>query len=94
MRSSWSMICPPRHGQESRVAANVGSFEFQRVDIRDARALESVVKTHAKADVVLHLAAQVAVTTSVTEPRHDFEVNALGTFNVLEACENTPKTPS
>jgi CDP-paratose 2-epimerase len=34
---------------------------------------------------VLHLAAQVAVTTSVTDPREDFEVNALGTFNVLEA---------
>jgi CDP-paratose 2-epimerase len=34
---------------------------------------------------VLHLAAQVAVTTSVTAPREDFEINALGTFNVLEA---------
>jgi CDP-paratose 2-epimerase len=36
-------------------------------------------------DAVLHLAAQVAVTTSVTDPRDDFENNALGTFNVLEA---------
>ncbi len=36
-------------------------------------------------DVALHLAAQVAVTTSVAEPREDFEINALGTFNVLEA---------
>ena len=36
-------------------------------------------------DVVFHLAAQVAVTSSVTDPRDDFEVNALGTFNVLEA---------
>jgi CDP-paratose 2-epimerase len=35
--------------------------------------------------VVLHLAAQVAVTTSVTDPRTDFEINALGTFNVCEA---------
>ena len=34
---------------------------------------------------VLHLAAQVAVTTSVSDPREDFEINALGTFNVLEA---------
>ena len=40
---------------------------------------------HRDADQVLHLAAQVAVTTSVTDPRSDFEVNALGTFNVLEA---------
>ena len=36
------------------------------------------------ADVVLHLAAQVAVTTSVVNPREDFEINALGTFNMLE----------
>ena len=34
---------------------------------------------------MFHLAAQVAVTTSVTNPREDFDVNALGTFNVLEA---------
>ena len=34
---------------------------------------------------MLHLAAQVAVTTSVTDPRADFDINALGTFNVLEA---------
>ncbi len=38
-----------------------------------------------KADTVIHEAAQVAVTTSVRDPRSDFEINALGTFNVLEA---------
>ena len=36
-------------------------------------------------DAVLHLAAQVAVTTSVADPRTDFAVNAFGTFNVLDA---------
>jgi CDP-paratose 2-epimerase len=36
-------------------------------------------------DLCLHLAAQVAVTTSVTDPRTDFMINALGTFNLLEA---------
>ena len=35
--------------------------------------------------MLLHLAAQVAVTTSYTNPREDFEINALGTFNVMEA---------
>jgi len=35
--------------------------------------------------MVLHLAAQVAVTTSYTNPREDFEINALGSFNVMEA---------
>ena len=55
-------------------------------DIRnDMAALRSEV---ARASAVYHLAAQVAVTTSVGDPRTDFEVNALGTFNVLEGrCE-------
>jgi CDP-paratose 2-epimerase len=55
------------------------------VDIRDAAALDAAVARHRDAEVVLHLAAQVAVTTSVEAPRHDFEVNALGTFNLLES---------
>lgn len=57
---------------------------FERVDIRDAAAVARVMREQ-KPDVVLHLAAQVAVTTSVDNPREDFEINALGTFNVLEA---------
>ncbi|HUM68498.1 MAG TPA: GDP-mannose 4,6-dehydratase, partial [Chloroflexota bacterium] len=39
-------------------------------------------------DAVMHLASQVAVTTSVQNPREDFEINALGTFNVLEAVRH------
>ncbi|MDQ3697749.1 MAG: GDP-mannose 4,6-dehydratase [Gemmatimonadota bacterium] len=46
-----------------------------------------------RADVVLHLAAQVAVTTSVKDPREDFEINALGTFNVLEAARLAASRP-
>lgn len=59
-------------------------IQFERADIREAAAAERVVKA-VQPDVVLHLAAQVAVTTSVTNPREDFEINALGTFNMLEA---------
>jgi CDP-paratose 2-epimerase len=62
-----------------------GDVDFVKADIRDAGAMNDVIGRHADADCVLHLAAQVAVTTSVADPRHDFEVNALGTFNVLEA---------
>src|SRR5262249_42365670 len=52
-------------------------------DIRtDLQVLERQV---AQADVVYHLAGQVAVTTSIADPRGDFEANALGTINVLEA---------
>src|SRR5688572_19214499 len=50
-------------------------------DIRtDTKKLTQLVK---KVDLVLHLAGQVAVTSSVLNPREDFEINALGTFNVL-----------
>ncbi len=46
-----------------------------------------------KNGVVFHLAAQVAVTTSVNNPREDFEINALGTFNVLEAVRLSKNKP-
>jgi len=45
-------------------------------------------------DSVLHLAAQVAVTTSVVDPRNDFLQNALGTFNVLEAIRLSESKPA
>jgi CDP-paratose 2-epimerase len=62
-----------------------GSLEFVKLDVRDGAELARLFRQHRDADRVLHLAAQVAVTTSVTAPREDFEINALGTFNVLEA---------
>lgn len=54
----------------------------------DVRNFEELCEAIAGSDVVLHLASQVAVTTSVLEPRKDFEINALGTFNALEAVRN------
>lgn len=54
----------------------------------DIRSYEQLAEAISGADVVLHLAGQVAVTTSVVNPREDFEINALGTFNVLEAVRN------
>jgi CDP-paratose 2-epimerase len=47
-----------------------------------------------KVDFVFHLAGQVAVTTSVYNPREDFEINALGTFNVLEAIRISKRRPT
>ena len=61
-----------------------GSLELIQLDIRNGDELARVFREHRDADQVLHLAGQVAVTTSVVEPREDFEVNALGTFNLLE----------
>ena len=61
-----------------------GQFEFVRGDICDAALVGRVVR-EGRFDAVLHLAGQVAVTTSVVNPRRDFEINALGTLNLLEA---------
>jgi CDP-paratose 2-epimerase len=66
-------------------------FSIVRGDIRhDTELLKKEIDTH---DVVIHLAAQVAVTTSVTDPRSDFEINLLGTFNVLEAIRESKNKP-
>lgn len=62
-----------------------GRFTFEQADIRDADAMTRIFGANRDAGLVLHLAGQVAVTISVTDPRYDFDVNALGTFNVLEA---------
>src|SRR3984957_2310462 len=61
-----------------------GQLTFLKVDIRRAHETQQVFQDHRDAGLVLHLAGQVAVTTSVVDPRTDFEINALGTLNVLE----------
>jgi len=60
------------------------SFTFIKGDIREYSHLKKTFQDHPDIDVCFHLAAQVAVTTSLTDPRLDFEINALGTFNVIE----------
>ena len=82
-----------RRGADKNLAwlQTQGKFAFHKFDIRDASGIDAVFREHRRAAAVIHLAAQVAVTTSVTHPRHDFEVNAGGTFNVLEAARaHTP----
>jgi CDP-paratose 2-epimerase len=60
------------------------TIAFEEADVRDVLCLEGVLERH-QPDVVVHLAGQVAVTTSLANPREDFEINALGTLNLLEA---------
>lgn len=55
--------------------------------------LKSMGELVSQVDVVLHLAAQTAVTTSFEDPRKDFETNALGTFNILEAIRESKNNP-
>jgi CDP-paratose 2-epimerase len=62
-----------RHGE--RITSMIG-------DVRDE---DSVVRAVRDAKAVFHMAAQVAVTTSLTDPREDFDVNVRGTLNVIDA---------
>lgn len=66
------------------------AFDVIVGDIRDASRIQEAARA---ADVIVHLAGQVAVTTSVNDPRDDFESNALGTFNVLEAARLSGRDP-
>ncbi len=61
-----------------------GEFTFIHGDIRNTNDVERTVKTH-QPDVIYHLAGQVAMTTSIADPRMDFEVNVGGSFNLLNA---------
>lgn len=70
-----------RHGK--RVTIQLG-------DLRDAAAVADALKD---AERVFHLAAQVAVTTSLADPRADFAINAAGTINILEALRARPAPP-
>lgn len=61
------------------------SVDFVKGDVRRFKELVGIITKKGPFDLILHLAAQVAVTTSVVNPREDFEINAIGTFNLLEA---------
>lgn len=80
-----------RHNLEwLRVTYGDDTFKLVIGDVRDAKAILDAAH---ESNVIVHLAAQVAVTTSVFKPREDFEINALGTFNVLEAGRASRKNP-
>jgi CDP-paratose 2-epimerase len=63
---------------------------FVEGDVRDFNAVEKVMQG---ANVVFHLAAQVAVTSSVVNPRDDFSINAQGTLNVIETARHHKPMP-
>lgn len=75
-----------RAGSQSNLSwlREQGKFEFLHGDIRNHNDVQRAM-ARIKPDAVFHLAGQVAMTTSIADPRMDFEVNALGTLNVLES---------
>ena len=70
-----------------------GKVLFFHVDIRNYSQVKEIISVHKDLDAIYHLAAQVAVTLSVDNPRKDFEINALGTFNILEAIREEGINP-
>jgi CDP-paratose 2-epimerase len=67
-----------------------GQIELLRADVRDEAALEKALRD---VDTVFHFAAQVAVTTSLDDPRDDFQVNLAGTFGLLEGVRRQRRPP-
>jgi CDP-paratose 2-epimerase len=74
----------------TKAAGSSGRLEITLDDVRQRRVVEKAV---AQANEIYHFAAQVAVTTSVVDPRHDFEVNLCGTFNILDAARACGRKP-
>ena len=68
------------------------SFIFKEIDIRDKRDVEKLFKKN-NFDALIHLAGQVAVTSSIDNPREDLDTNIIGTFNLLESIRKySPNT--
>jgi len=62
---------------------NLKNVNLRKCDIRNFNELK---ENSVDVDIIIHTAAQVAVTTSLKDPRMDFEINALGTLNALEVA--------
>ncbi len=85
-----------RHGVESNARWLAANHDASRLDIRihdvrDARAVAQALEGVGK---VFHLAAQVAVTTSITDPLEDFDINCRGTLTLLEAIRHQARPPA
>ena len=85
-----------RHGVEKNLRwlrQQTDDPERLKITVADVRDVAAVKRAMASATEVYHFAAQVAVTSSVADPNHDFEVNALGTMNVLDAARQSGRQP-
>lgn len=70
----------------------LGDFKYVNLDTRNKNDVETIIKNN-KFDGIFHLAGQVAMTTSIENPYKDFEINTLGTVNVLDSVRKySPET--
>lgn len=71
---------------------SIGNFTFVHGDVRNKNDVENIIK-EGQFDAVFHLAGQVTMTNSITNPSKDFEINALGAMNVLDSIRKySPQT--
>ncbi|WP_198683363.1 NAD-dependent epimerase/dehydratase family protein [Peristeroidobacter agariperforans] len=84
-----------RAGSERNIAwlrhHHPDQVDFIEADVRNPQAVAAAMRG---IEHVVHLAAQVAVTSSLADPPFDFDVNAFGTLNVLEAARRASRAPS
>ena len=75
-----------RHGSADNLQwlRSKGSFQYYPYDIRNMNDVETVIK-EVQPDYIFHLSGQVAMTTSIANPRMDFEINTVGMFNLLDS---------
>src|ERR1700689_3173110 len=75
-----------------RLCAEVDAFRWERLDIRDAEAIDSLFGRHARdIELIVHTAAQPSHDWAASDPQTDFTINANGTLNLLEAARrHTP----
>ncbi|MEW5946821.1 MAG: NAD-dependent epimerase/dehydratase family protein [bacterium] len=98
IRDGWSLLLIDdlsRRGaaKNLRWLRTLGSFRFSRADVRDEAALGRAVRSFQPFSLCFHFASQVAVTVSIAEPRRDFEVNTLGSLNLLETVRTLDFQP-
>lgn len=83
-----------RYGSYSNLLwlKDLGDFNFIHGDIRNKNDIENIIKQN-NFDAIFHLAGQVAMTTSIENPYKDFEINSLGTLNILDSVRKySPNT--
>jgi CDP-paratose 2-epimerase len=75
-----------RYGSRSNLdwLKSLGEVKFQHGDIRCKNDIETAISSF-QPDVVFHLSGQVAMTTSISNPQMDFEINVIGSYNLLES---------
>ncbi len=69
------------------------NIDFLKADITDRDIKNSLLEKYPDTDIIIHLAGQVAVTTSITDPKADFDSNLTGTINMLEYARAIKQKP-